>query len=273
MSAIGLDRRSRAVPVAGSHRSPFSGRPLPPGEAHIWQAALDGPASCAVWRFARGLLAPDEMERAGRCFFEKDRRRFVVSRGILRLILGGYLDVNPRDLVFAYGPGGKPSLVAPAGRGALYFNVSHSAARVLCVCTRVGEAGIDVERVRTIREWEQIAAACFPRAENELLRSLPREQCTEEFFRLWTRHEALLKAAGDGLKGAGPPPGRVSPEDRTHAVPFLVHALQPGRGYVASLAIGRAADRITCRVWPEEDFAVEAGGRPAVRPQPEDHFL
>ena len=39
------------------------------------------------------ILSPDERERVHRFLFERDRRRCLVSRGMLRTLLGRYLDV------------------------------------------------------------------------------------------------------------------------------------------------------------------------------------
>src|SRR3712207_7045713 len=50
----------------------------------------------------RSLLSADELERAGRFHFRKDRDRFVAGRGALREILGRYAGVAPQRLRFRY---------------------------------------------------------------------------------------------------------------------------------------------------------------------------
>jgi 4'-phosphopantetheinyl transferase len=93
-------------------------------EVHVWSASLDPPAPL-VQRLAQ-LLSLDERLRAERFHFEKDRRRFIVSRAILRTILGRYLKVEPGWLQFRYEHGGKPALVETSSWRTIQFNVSHS---------------------------------------------------------------------------------------------------------------------------------------------------
>jgi 4'-phosphopantetheinyl transferase len=187
-------------------------------------------------RRARALLSDDEVARAERFYQERDRRRFILGRGLLRRLLGWYIDLDPRHLKFCYGVHGKPRLAAPAGSSEIFFNASHSGALALFAVTRVGEVGIDVERVREISEWEQIAATCFAPFESRRLRFLlPPGGRQREFFRIWTRHEAKLKAAGSGL-GQMPGPNHK----------FSIHSLRLASDCVAALALSGRARRIRC---------------------------
>ncbi len=49
---------------------------------------------------AYDLLSPDEARRADRFRYPADRRKFVVSRGSLRRILGSYFGAAPEQAVF-----------------------------------------------------------------------------------------------------------------------------------------------------------------------------
>lgn len=82
-------------------------------DVHVWCASLEQPTE-RVDRLAQ-TLSDDEMSRAERFRLERDRRRFIVARGVLRAILGQYLDVEPSRLCFSYGEHGKPSLSAGFG--------------------------------------------------------------------------------------------------------------------------------------------------------------
>ncbi len=108
-------------------------------EIHIWQAALDiGSDQAERWS---ELLSGDERERAARFRFERDRVRYIAGRAQLRMLLAGYLDASPAELVFSYGDNDKPML---AGDGPC-FNLSHSGALALYAVTADVEVGIDVE--------------------------------------------------------------------------------------------------------------------------------
>jgi len=220
---------------------------LPEDEVHVWQVNLDK-ASSAVLRRARTVLSDDEVVRAERFYHERDRQRFIIGRGLLRRLLGWYLDLDPRHLKFCYGVHGKPRLAAPACSSEIFFNATHSGPLALFAVTRVGEVGIDVECIREIPEWKQIATACFAPSERERLRLLlPSDGRQEEFFRIWTRHEAMLKAAGSGL---GERPGL------NHE--FSLHSLRLASDCVAALALSGRARRIRCGTL--DDGAGGAGG-------------
>lgn len=169
-------------------------RELETDEIHIWWASLEQP----VARF-QGLLAMDERTRAERFHFEEDRERFIVRRGVLRTILGYYLNVEPGRLQFCYGRNEKPALADTSGRGKVRFNLSHSAGGALYAFTRDREIGVDIEHIRDISEMEQIAERFFSAREHAVFHTLPESKKQEAFFNCWTRKEAFIKATGDGL--------------------------------------------------------------------------
>src|SRR5882757_8359260 len=90
-------------------------------EIHLWQFSIDGLLN-QLPKFI-GTLSSDELDRANRYRFDKDRQRFVIGRGLLRHLASRYLNISPNELSFVYGPFGKPSLGADHP---LEFNVSHS---------------------------------------------------------------------------------------------------------------------------------------------------
>src|SRR5262249_3681140 len=81
---------------------------LTSAEVHVWRAPLDPVASC-LERLQYSLSA-DELQRAARFHFPRDRRRFTVARGVLREILSRYLGVPSAALKFRYSAYGKPAL-------------------------------------------------------------------------------------------------------------------------------------------------------------------
>lgn len=162
-------------------------------DLHIWQTTLDVGGDEAG-RLAE-ILSEDERERAARFHFERDRIRYIAGRAQLRMLLAGYLDAAPAELVFSYGANGKPSLAA----GAPQFNLSHSGALALCAVTADVEVGIDVELYRPDFAGERIPERFFSPDEVAALRATPEELQARGFLELWTRKEAFIKARGDGL--------------------------------------------------------------------------
>lgn len=166
-------------------------------EVHVWRAALNRNSSCI--QNLQQTLAPDEQRRAERFHFRKDREHFIVARGLLRIILSRYLDVEPKQLRFCYSPYGKPALAKESGGDVLRFNLSHSHEIALYALTLQRDLGVDLEQIRTDWASEQIAAQFFAPSEVAQLRALPANLWHEAFFHCWTRKEAYIKARGEGL--------------------------------------------------------------------------
>ncbi len=163
-------------------------------EVHIWGTTLDQPT--AQFEQLARFLSPAEQARAARFSVARYRHRFCSGRGLLRILLGRYLQIEPAQLVFCYGPQGKPALRRDYG---LRFNISHSGSQALYAVSWNREIGVDLERVRGLEDIGPIARRYFSPGEVKTLESLPSVQQLEGFFNCWTRKEAYLKADGSGL--------------------------------------------------------------------------
>ena len=143
------------------------GYALPEGEVHVWRTTSEMPDS-GVANFRR-LLSGDERERADRFRFEADGVRWVVGRGLLRLLLGGLLN-KPASLVqIEYNEFGKPCLMAGQGLP-LQFNVSHSGGLVLIALAVSRAVGLTLKK---IQRWavDLIAGHFFSANERKELRA------------------------------------------------------------------------------------------------------
>jgi 4'-phosphopantetheinyl transferase len=241
-------------------RSPPKTLVLGCDEVHVWRATLDQTSS-QIQSFLRNLAA-DEQARAEQFYFKRDREHFIVGRGVLRAILGGYLKRAPECLSFCYGSHGKPALAGESDRDAIRFNVSHSHGIALYAVTRDREVGIDLERIRFNLVVAEIAERFFSRREVAMLRTLPTEEQREAFFRSWTRKEACLKVRGEGLSlpldQIDVSPGPVEPDavpgtqpDPSEASRWSLQELTPAPGYVAALAVEGHGWRLACWQWPD----------------------
>lgn len=161
---------------------------------HVWLADLED----ATLSFDSGL-SPDEMARAARFVFERDRRRFARGRARTRALLGGYLGIDAGQLRFEYESHGKPRLASGQGGSDLDFNVSHSETLLAVAISSAGPVGVDVEAVRCLDDRDALARRTFAPAEVRCLESLAAEDRDAGFFRAWTRKEAFVKALGEGL--------------------------------------------------------------------------
>jgi len=207
-------------------------------------------------------LSPLEKERAGKFRFDLHRNRFIVGRGLLRTILGRYLQIGPSKLDFVYSPQGKPALDLKFGGGGFHFNLAHTEDLVLFVVTRVGPVGIDVESIRPLKEMGDLVARFFSQRENELFQKLPPDRKPTAFFNLWTRKEALLKATGEGITRAlnlvevsflpdEPACVLAISGDSEKAASWSLHALSPAPGFVGAVAIQARNTTLCC--WNNND--------------------
>jgi 4'-phosphopantetheinyl transferase len=156
----------------------------------VWRADLDG-----VSDDLGGLLCAEERARAEGIL--RARTRWMRSRGVLRALLGRYLEEDPRALRFTTGAHGKPALTTPSSP--LSFNLSPSGGLGLYAFTRAGEVGVDVELPRRALNQLALAARAFGEGEARRLQALDQALRRRELLRAWTQHEARLKWAGSGI--------------------------------------------------------------------------
>ena len=167
------------------------------GQLHVWRADLDLPEACLTRLHL--VLSPEEMDRAKRFYFPKDRDRFIVSHACVRDVLSGYLQVKPEQIKFITNSFGKPALAADSEGKDLEFNLSHSNRFALLAVSQGMRVGVDVEFIRMEFGGVEIARRFFSPSEVQALLSLPTELQSEAFFRCWTRKEAYIKGKGRGL--------------------------------------------------------------------------
>ncbi|KKD38564.1 4'-phosphopantetheinyl transferase family protein [Limnoraphis robusta] len=205
----------------------------------VWQAEF-GLLSEHLEEFEQ-VLSPDEQERARRYRQKRDHVRFVGARGVLRMILAGYLGVSPSEVEFSYSERGKPFL--KANSTGIKFNVSHSEDKALLAIALNRRVGIDVEYIRPI-EVLSLAKRFFRESEYSLLSTSQGMEQLRGFFQLWTAKEAYLKATGEGL--AGLEAVEISLSELESAESLEIHntgcdwLLQPldlGEDYCAAIAV------------------------------------
>jgi 4'-phosphopantetheinyl transferase len=229
-------------------------------QAHAWYVHLESlAAESETWQ---QLLSQEERDRAARFRFARDQRRFSVTRALLRLLLGAYLECEPESLIFHTLEHGKPMLDGRYRGTPLNFNVSHSDGMALFGVTLDRPIGVDVERVRHDFEVVTIAKRFFSPAEQRDFLSLPPAQQHRAFFDCWTRKEAYVKALGDGLSHplhqfdvclAPGEPARLTATrpDAQEVSRWTMAAPDVGAGYAAAVAAKAKNLEITCQKLPK----------------------
>ncbi|MDT7543434.1 MAG: 4-phosphopantetheinyl transferase [Acidobacteriota bacterium] len=228
-------------------------------DLHVWRIHLDQ-CEAVLHEFSK-FLSADEMLRADKFHFRRDRDHFVAARGALRDILGGYVGLAPGLLRFSYERYGKPALSRETGDELLRFNLSHSHGLALCAVTRGREVGIDLELIREDSSGMEIAERFFSPREVSALRALPPSARTSAFFDCWTRKEAYIKALGEGLTHPlqgftvsltpGEPAALLCADDPLEAGRWSLFELFPGAAYRAALAVEGEPPALHCWRYPE----------------------
>src|SRR5688500_11639856 len=147
--------------------------PLGQDEVHVRIASLDCPQS--EMKHFENILAEDEINRANRFHFKKDRERFVAGRGLLRMILSPYVGLPPGEIIFTYSSRGKPGLARQEDRRSIAFNLTHSGGTAIYAITRDRAVGVDIEAIQPDFPTEDVARNFFSSAELAALRSLPKD--------------------------------------------------------------------------------------------------
>ncbi|MGQ9872381.1 MAG: 4'-phosphopantetheinyl transferase family protein [Leptodesmis sp.] len=179
---------------------PSSIAALPPaGTVHVWRASLIQPPAIAQ-QLAQSLSL-DEQAKVERFRFVQHQQRSLISRGLLRSLLGRYLETDPATLKFDYEAHGKPVLSRSPGWPNVQFNLAHSQDLVVYAIAVNFPVGIDVEYQRTMADRMEIVQRFFSTSEQQALNKLSGEVQKTAFFDYWTGKEAVLKATGQGLAG------------------------------------------------------------------------
>ena len=208
-------------------------------ELHIWLAWLDVDPQERT-RLCL-YLSKDEVSRAERFVFPRDRDHFIVARGRLRELTGKYLHCPPNSVLFKTGRYGKLSLLD--NRDPLRFNLSHSHGLALYGFCKGRELGIDTEKIRPDFAGEGIAERYFSAAEQRELAEVPKELRDTAFFLCWTRKEAYIKAHGDGLQIAldsfdvSLKPGEPETLRSADSGRWSMHTFTPAREFVAAVIL------------------------------------
>jgi 4'-phosphopantetheinyl transferase len=190
------------------------------------------------------------------------RHAYLATRALCRMALSHSTHVDPATWVFRANQHGKPAVARPAAFRAVRFNISHTGGLIVCVVTRAGEIGIDVEETSREVDIAQIARHFFSADEQAHLSTLSAKQRKSRFFELWVLKEAYLKGRGTGLSRS---PEQFSIRWDSEANPLSIGNWQlalhrPTARHVAATAIRQrsGASRIPIR-WRDGRDLFETG--------------
>ena len=237
--------------------------PLNENEIHLWASYLD--LEPTVLEAFMASLAEVERLRAKTFRFKQHQNRFIAGRGLLRLILSQYLQIESDRVEFQYNAQGKPNLSSTFESSGIHFNLTHSEGIALLAVTRIGPVGIDVERIRMINDAKELVNRFFSESESDSFQNLGLNEKRIAFFNLWTCKEAFLKATGEGITQLlnqvevsfrpGKPARLIAVSgDSERASLWSVHNLSPAPDFAAAVAIQAENVRLRCWKWDTNLF-------------------
>ena len=217
----------------------------------VWIVPVDVPPDTAAR--CRDVLDDGERARAAAFVSPRDRQRFTVAHGALRILAGRELETRPAALTWAPGRYGKPEL-APPWSG-LHTSLSHSGDGIAAAISTGRPVGVDIQHLVPGLEVAGLSARFFPPDEAGYVAAGrdPSEQ-VDRFAHLWARKEAVVKAAG----------GRLWPNLKiaVHGHDVIGCAEPAGPHRVADVT-APAGFRAAVALTGAAPFAVEVAGWPA----------
>ncbi len=141
------------------------------------------------------ICSTQEVTRASRYLRKKQGKQFLYFKVAVRAILGHYLEIAPKQLIFKNQHNGKPYLADFN----LQFNLSHCQEMAILAVSQTTALGVDIEKEQLSPQWQGIAEKMFEAPQVQNLLALEGKKRTSAFCAYWTALEARQKCLGSGL--------------------------------------------------------------------------
>ena len=148
---------------------------------------------------ALALLNTEERQQHLRFIPPAKRHEFLVTRVLVRSVLGKMLGMAPEALTFVRNEWGRPALAPEVMTSPIHFNISHTEGLVICLVSTENEIGVDTELFSRAPKLLALAPTVFAPKELSELAALPTGDQAERAVILWTLKESYIKARGMGL--------------------------------------------------------------------------
>jgi 4'-phosphopantetheinyl transferase len=148
---------------------------------------------------ALALLNAEERQQQQRYIPPAKRHEYLVTRVLVRSVLGEALGIAPEALQFVANEWGRPALAPGSTTTPIYFNISHTDGLVVCLVSTEYELGVDTELLSRAQSLLAMAADVFAPKELSDLAALAEDEQMLRAVHLWTLKESYIKARGMGL--------------------------------------------------------------------------
>lgn len=137
------------------------------------------------------LLQDEQITKAGKYLHLEDQLSYRYRHHLLNTIITSLTKKNISEINYQFNEFGKPYLKDLP----FHFNISHTE-NSIAICIGPKPMGVDIEMIRNTTLFEPVAVSQYHPNERTMLLANDND---ETFLSIWTRKEALLKAAGTGL--------------------------------------------------------------------------
>ena len=162
-------------------------------QIHIWvvfwkdiELFIESQLSC---------LNEKEVKKSKAYHNSDDRWRYLCGKILCKLLIAEYLGLDKKSIDFSIDCYGKPHFCNDESEN-IFFNISHSDDIVLLAFSRDNELGVDIEKIRKIDDYNELANNFFSCEEQQHIR---KNNSIDVFYEIWSQKEAYLKAKGIGI--------------------------------------------------------------------------
>lgn len=224
--------------------------------ADAWQLEPSRISADLLRKRCLSWLSSEERAQHEALRSERLQHAYLATKALCRATLSRYTAVDPSEWRFDTTSHGKPKVAGPIEFTSLRFNLTHTTGLVICLVSRAGEVGVDVEDTSRVVDVEQVARHFFTAREAARLNGLCDASRVERFFEQWVLKEAYLKGIGKGV-ALGPERLTVRSDDdgriaRIRDWRFFLH--RPTASHVAAAAVRRRdpAETVSVRWLPAD---------------------
>ena len=168
--------------------------PIETDSVHVWSAQYS-----TLERYhsiLSAMVSPEEIQTALGFRKQNDARQYILRHGMVRSVLGRYLQQDPQKIQFVQNVNGKPELSEESPVPDIRFNMSRTNERVCLGITRKSAIGLDLVKNLSVYPFSAVAHHLFTKREQQWIAQEVPWRRPVRFFRIWALKEAVLKATG-----------------------------------------------------------------------------
>lgn len=144
-----------------------------------------------IFQFLLQFVSKNKKERILKQFKRKEAENILLGDILVKYAIKKTFDIKVKDMIFSTDSNGKPYLCNFEN---IHFNLSHSGDYVVCVVSDK-PVGIDIQKIVNVEDL-LIRRVC---SEEEYKTIIESKDINNEFTKLWTQKEAVLKKTGQGI--------------------------------------------------------------------------